>query len=71
MIDGLLAGITRDEIDRTPPAHRRRFAQALRRAVDMLERPHAKPPQEAQDGRAHLAGGRGRDRRHGHGWWAT
>ena len=28
MIDGLLAGITRDEIDRTPPAHRRRLAQS-------------------------------------------
>jgi hypothetical protein len=47
MLDGLLAG---EDIDRMPPAHRQRFAQAPRRAVDMLERPHAKPRQEAQDG---------------------
>jgi hypothetical protein len=39
-----------------PPAHRQRFAQALRRAIDMLERPHAKPPQEAEDDHAHLPG---------------
>jgi hypothetical protein len=56
MVDGLLAGITRDEIDRTPPAHRRRLAQALRRAVDMLERPLAELPKagllyEFRDGR--------------------
>jgi hypothetical protein len=57
MIDGLLAGITRDVIDRTPPAHRRRLAQALRRAVDMLESPHAEPP---KDGLLHeLRDGRG------------
>ena len=46
MIDGLLAGITRDEIDMTPPAHRRRLAQALRRVVDMIDRPPAAPPKE-------------------------
>ena len=56
MLDGLLAGITSEDIDRMPPAHRQRFAQALRRAIDMLERPHAKPPQEAEDDHAHLPG---------------
>lgn len=59
MIDGLLAGITRDEIDRTPPAHRRRLAQALRRAVDMLERPPAEPPKEGL--LCELRAGRGAD----------
>ena len=46
MLDGLIAGITRDEIDRMAPAHRRRLAQALRRVVEMLERPPAAPPKE-------------------------
>jgi hypothetical protein len=54
MLDGLLAGITREDIDRMPPVRRQRFTQALRRAIDMLERPHAKPRQEVQDGRARL-----------------
>jgi hypothetical protein len=61
MLDGLLAGITSEDINRMPPAHRQRFAQALRRAIDMLDRPHAKPPREAQAGRARLpCGGIGR-----------
>jgi hypothetical protein len=47
MLDGVLAGITREDIDKIPPARRQRFAQALRRAIDMLERPHSKPRQEA------------------------
>ena len=44
MLDGLPAGITREDIDKMPPVRRQRLAQALRRAIDMLERPHAKPP---------------------------
>ena len=46
MLDGLLAGITRDDIDMTPPAHRQRLVQALRRVVDMLDRPQGEPPKE-------------------------
>jgi phage terminase Nu1 subunit (DNA packaging protein) len=56
MLDGLLAGITSEDIDRMPRAYRQRFAQALRRAVDMLERPHAKPALEAEDDHAHPPG---------------
>ena len=59
MIDGLLAGISKDEISRTPPAHRKRLAQALRRVVDMIDRPQAEPPKE---GLLHdLRDGRGAD----------
>jgi hypothetical protein len=71
MLDGLLAGITREDIDRMPPVRRQRFTQALRRAIDMLERPHAKPRQEVQDGRARLHmrhGPRERSTATGHGW---
>ena len=62
MLDGLLAGITREDIDKMPPVYRQRLAQALRRAIDMLERPHAKPLQEPQDGRSHLPAATGHGR---------
>ena len=38
MLDGLLAGITREDIDKMPPVRRQRLAQALRRAGAMLEK---------------------------------
>jgi hypothetical protein len=40
-VEALVAGITLNDIERTPPEHRRRLAQALRRIAD--------PPEKATD----------------------
>jgi hypothetical protein len=50
-IDALVAGITRDEIQRLPPAHRLRLAQALRHVADLCDPPAkaAEPPQAADE----------------------
>jgi hypothetical protein len=44
MLDGLLAGITSEDIDRMPRAYRQRFAQALRRAPRHPRRPRTAAP---------------------------
>jgi hypothetical protein len=49
MLDGLLAGITSEDIDRMPPAHTRRLAQALRRDVHAHERVGRSRPSAKSD----------------------
>ena len=46
MLDGLLAGITSEDIDRMPPSHRQRMAQALRHVANLCDPPAkaAEPP---------------------------
>jgi len=48
-IDALVAGISRDEIQRMPPVHRQRLAQALRYVADLCDPPTkaAEPPKAA------------------------
>jgi hypothetical protein len=43
-IDGLLASITLDDIEKLPPANRRRLAQMLRHAADIADPPSKPPP---------------------------
>jgi hypothetical protein len=43
-VDGLLAGITRNDIERMAPAYRRRLAQALRRIADIADMPPKSDP---------------------------
>ena len=45
-IDALAAGVTRDDIQKMPPAHRQRLAQALRHVADLCDPPAkaAEPP---------------------------
>lgn len=38
-IDALVAGVTRDDIRKMPPAHRQRLAQALRHVADLCDPP--------------------------------
>jgi hypothetical protein len=42
-IDALIAGITRDDVQKMPQAHRQRLAQALRYVADLCD-PPASPP---------------------------
>jgi hypothetical protein len=43
-VEALVAGITLNDIERTPPEHRRRLAQALRRIADLAD-----PPEKATE----------------------
>ena len=38
-VDALLAGMTRADIEKMPPAHRQRLAQALRHIADIADPP--------------------------------
>ena len=58
-IDGLVAGITKAEIEGMEPALRQRLAKALRRVADLADLPKAEAPKE---GLLHdLRDGRGAD----------
>lgn len=46
-VEGLLAGITRSDIERMRPAYRQRFAQALRRIADIADPPPKPEPPKA------------------------
>jgi hypothetical protein len=43
-IDALMAGITRADIQRMPPAHRQRLAQVLRHIADLADPPKVHSP---------------------------
>jgi hypothetical protein len=43
-IDALIAGVTRAEIQKMPPIHRQRLAQALRHVADLCDPPA--PPEK-------------------------
>jgi hypothetical protein len=43
-IDALVAGVTKAEIQRMPPAHRQRLAQVLRYIADLADPPKAEAP---------------------------
>ena len=43
-IDALMAGVTRADIQRMPPAHRQRLAQVLRYIADLADPPKAHSP---------------------------
>jgi hypothetical protein len=54
-IDALIAGLSKNDLERMPPLHRQRLAQALRRVADLAD-PPAPPPSgvlsELEDGRS-------------------
>lgn len=53
-VEGLLAGITRSDIERMRPAYRRRFAQALRRVAEIADpQPKPEPPKAGVLARLH------------------
>ncbi len=43
-IDALVAGVTKAEIQRMPPAHRQRLAQVLRYIADLADPPKVHGP---------------------------
>jgi hypothetical protein len=43
-IDALVAGVTKDDIQRMPPAHRQRLAQVLRYIADLADPPRVHGP---------------------------
>jgi hypothetical protein len=43
-IDALMAGVTRADIQRMPPAHRQRLAHVLRYIADLADPPKANGP---------------------------
>jgi hypothetical protein len=43
-IDALMAGVTRADIQRMPPAHRQRLAQVLRHIADLADPPKTHNP---------------------------
>jgi hypothetical protein len=43
-IDALVAGVTRADIQRMPPAHRQRLAQVLRHIADLADPPRPQSP---------------------------
>jgi hypothetical protein len=49
MLDALLAGITKADLEMMPPAHRQRLAQALRQIADLADPPRkADPPGDGE-----------------------